>query len=922
MIHQMTRRMIRMKHSGGRRAAVTLFAAFVGMFVPMAVAPSAEAPSPIAAHSASPPIAGHPARTASLVPAASMPGGPTQSNHVPSPSEFFGVEIGAPGVLISHSKILEYYRLLEERSDRVQIHILGQTTEGRPFYYAVVTSPDNMDRLGELVEMNSKLYDPRGVSADEAERIIRDGKTFVIVNHQIHATEVGASQAAILLAHHLATSDDHEVRAILDNTVVLHVPVHNPDGQEMVTEWLGRWRGTQYQNSSPPFLYQKYVGHDNNRDWYMFTQVETRHSITMQNRYHPQFTLDQHQMGSGASRIFVPPFEDPWEPNVDGALIASNNLIGTYMGQYMTTKGLAGVEWKERYDGWSPARAYYHTHGGVRILTEVASARFADAVEVPFDQLPEEFRRAKWNFPMVWPGGTWSFSDVVDYHYTAAMGALRAATDLREQLLTGMYVAQERSVSPPAGSPYAFLLPPWQTDPPTMAALLEVLRVADVEVHQAQGPFAAGGEQYPAGTYVVKVAQPAGRFAKSVLEIQDYPRIFQYEGGPLDPPYDVTAHTLPLLMNVTVDTVDEPFSADLVEIEQPAPPAGGVRVLVEGVEAPEARTRALLLDPRVNNSYAAAVELAGSGLGRALRPFRAGGRDWPAGTFVLEVPEAEGAALPLLRQADELAERHYLEIIGVTTAPEVPTAYVGAPRVAIYQSYSPSMPEGWFRYVLDQYGIPYDILHYDDIRAGDLLPYGVIFLPPGGGSPRMMVEGRSSDGRPGSQVPPQYAGGIGPEGVAALEEFVEEGGILCTWSSAWNFLTEYMGVDARSVTADLDSADFNIPGSILRVLVDTDNPLGYGMNEESAVLFRSDAAWPVETPGANAVARYPNEDLLLSGWIQGGEYLAEQAAMLEVPRGRGRMVMIGFSPEYRAQAYLTYKLMFNANFYPRSEESS
>ncbi len=884
--------MIRMMRSGGCRTLVMLIVALAGVVVQMTAAP-----------------------------AAVMPAGLTQSGNVPSPAEFFGEEIGAPGVLIPHSKILEYYRLLEERSDRVQIHILGQTTEGRPFYYAVVTSPDNMERLNELVEMNSKLYDPRGVSEDEAEQIIRDGKTFVIFNHQIHATEVGASQAAILLAHHLATSDDHEVRTILDNTVLLHVPVHNPDGQEMVTEWLGRWRGTQYQNASPPFLYQKYVGHDNNRDWYMFTQVETRHSITMQNHYHPQFTLDQHQMGSGTSRIFVPPFEDPWEPNVDGALIASNNLIGTYMGQYMTTKGLAGVEWKERYDGWSPARAYYHTHGGVRILTEVASARFADAVEIPFDQLPEGFRRAKWNFPMVWPGGTWSFSDVVEYHYTAAMGALRAATDLREQLLTGMYVAQRRSVSPAAGFPYAFLLPPWQTDPPTMTALLEVLRVADVEIHQAQGPFTVGGEDYPAGTYVVKVAQPAGRFAKSVLEIQDYPRIFQYEGGPLDSPYDVTAHTLPLLMNVTVDTVNEPFSADLVEVEQPEPLAGVVKVLVDGVEAPNTHATAFLLDPRVNNSYAAAVELAGSGLSRTLRSFQASGRDWPAGTFVLEVPQAEGAALPLLRQVDELAEKHHLEIIGVTTALEVPTAYVGEPRVAIYQSYSPSMPEGWFRYVLDQYGIPYDILHYDDVRAGDLFPYSVIFLPPGGGSPRMMVEGRSSDGRSGAQVPPEYAGGIGPEGVAALEEFVEEGGILYTWSSAWSFLTEYMGVDAKSVTADLDSADFNIPGLILRVLVDTDNPFGYGLNEESAVLFRRDAAWPAEAPGANAVARYPNEDVLLSGWIQGEQYLANQAAMLEVPRGRGRMVMVGFSPEYRAQAYLTYKLMFNAIFYPRSEES-
>jgi hypothetical protein len=855
-------------------------------------------------------------RARAEMPGVRRPSGPPQAAEIPTPAEFFGEEIGAPGVLIPHSKILEYYRLLERRSDRIQIHILGQTTDGRPFYYAVVTSPENLERLGELIEMNAKLYDPRGVSDEEAKRIIRDGKTFVIINHQIHATEVGASQAAILLAYRLATGGDDEVRAILDTSVLLHVPVHNPDGQEMVTEWLARWRGTQYQNSPPPFLYQRYVGHDNNRDWYMFSQVETRHSINMQNRYHPQFTLDQHQMGSGTSRIFVPPFEDPWEPNVDGALIASNNLIGTYMGQYMTTKGLAGVEWKERYDGWSPARAYYHTHGGVRILTEVASARFADSIEIPFEQLPEQFRRAKWNFPLVWPGGTWSFKDVVEYHYTAAVGALHAATDLRERLLTGMYVAQQRSVQPPEGSPFAFVFPPWQTDPPTMAALLEVLQIADVEVHEAMEPFTAGGESYPAGTFVVKFAQPAGRFAKSVLEAQDYPRIFQYEGGPLDSPYDVTAHTLPLLMNVRVDTVQAPFAADLVEVERAEAPPGGVRVLVDAVESVDSRAEAFLLDPRVNNSYAAAAELAGAGLSRALGSFHAGGRDWPAGTFVLAVPQAEGAALPLLRQLDDLATRLRIEIVGVTRAPDVSTAFVGEPRVAIYQSYSPSMPEGWLRFVLDQYRIPYDILHYDDIQAGDLLPYSVIFLPPGGGSPEMMVEGRS-----GSRLPQEYAGGIGAEGVAALEEFVEEGGILYTWSSAWRFLTAYLGVDAASVVADIDSTEFNIPGSILRVLVDTEHPLGYGLNEESAVLFRNDDAWSARTSGANAVATYPSDDILLSGWIQGEQYLQGQAAMLEIPRGRGRMVMVGFSPEYRAQAYLTYKLLFNAIFYPRGEGS-
>jgi hypothetical protein len=847
---------------------------------------------------------------------------PVQRN-VPTPEEFFGVRIGDPGVLIKHSRILEYYRELERTSDRVSVHVVGESTEGRPIYYAIVTSPDNHARLDELMAMNDKLYDPRGVSEEEAQRIVRDGKTFVIANHQIHSTEVGASQGAILLAYRLAAGNDPEVQRILDDVVLVHVPVHNPDGQEMVYDWLAEHRGTPYENSSPPFLYQKYTGHDNNRDWYMFTQLETRRSIEMQNRFHPQFTLDQHQMGSNGGRIFVPPFEDPWEPGVDGALIASNNLIGTFIGQYLTSKGYAGVEWKERYDAWTPARAYYHYHGGVRILTEVASSNYADAIEIPFDRIQEDYQRTRWSFPMPWPGGTWSFADVVDYHYQSSVAAMVAAADLGEQLRRGMYAAQRRSVEPPPGSPYAFVFPAEQVDPPTAYRLLDVLGIADVEVERAAADFTAGGRTYRAGSHVVRFAQPAGRFAKTVLERQDYPQLYLYEGGPLDPPYDVTAHTLPLLMNVQVDFIDQPFDAALASVDEIGLPPGAV--VTAGVNRPgQAIPAAYLLDARVNNSYSAAMQLWDEGLTRATAPFQAGGRSWPAGTFVIPLTPplvSEGEALEIGQEVGSLAQRYGIEVIAVNEPVEAPLALVGQPRAAIYQSYSPSMPEGWFRWMLDAYDVPFDVLHAEDIAAGGLQRYGVLFLPPGGGSPRQMVEGRGGGGRGGrgGRVPPEYAAGIGESGVQAIRDFVDEGGVLFTWADSWRFLTEYLGVEAAAVNEGLAQTEFNIPGSILRVEVDTDNPLAYGLPEETPIFFRNDEAFSPGTAGSNVVARYPDQDLLLSGWIQGERYLAGQAAMLEIPRGRGRMVIAGFYPEYRGQAHLTLKMMFNALFYPRGE---
>jgi hypothetical protein len=489
-----------------------------------------------------------------------------------------------------------------------------------------------------------------------------------------------------------------------------------------------------------------------------------------------------------------------------------------------------------------------------------------------------------------------------------------------------MYAAQRRSVDPPAGSPYAFVFPAEQVDAPTARELLRVLEIADLEIEVARDDFTAAGRTYRAGSHVVRFAQPAGRFAKTVLERQDYPQIYLYDGGPLDPPYDVTAHTLPLLMNVQVDFVDEPFEADLAAVEEVTMPDGGV--VTGGAEGgaaaagdagaqPAGFATAYLLDPRVNASYTIAAQLWDEGLSRATAPFEAGGRRWPAGTFVVPLLPplvTENEAIETGREVAALARQHGVEIVAAMEPLGAPLALVGEPRVAIYQSYSPSMPEGWFRWMLDHYQIPFDVLHAEDIAAGGLQRYGVLFLPPGGGSPRQMVEGR--DGKP-----PPYDAGIGEAGVQAMREFVEEGGVLFTWAGAWGFLAQYMGVDAQAVNDDLADTEFNIPGSILRVIVDTDNPLAYGLPEETPVFFRDDEAFSPDTPGANVVARYPADDLLLSGWIQGERYLAGQAAMLEIPRGRGRMVMAGFYPEYRAQAHLTIKMMFNAMFYPRGEAS-
>ena len=328
---------------------------------------------------------------------------------VPSPTEFFGVRPGTSGVLITWDRLVDYYRTVGERSSRVDFAVVGEATEGSPFVRLLISSPENLSRAEEFRGMLQRLSDPRTLSDPlEKERLVDQGRVVVMVNEGIHATEVGATQAAPNLVYELATSNDPGVRTILDNVIVVMIPSQNPDGATKVIEWWNAQKGERWQTSLP-FLYQKYSGHDNNRDWYTFFQQESRLTLEVENAWRPQVVVDQHQMGSGGARIFVPPFEDPYEPNVDPALIGWLSSIGPFMGTYMINRGLTGVEWGTRYDGWSPARAYHHYKGGIRVLTEVASGQWADPVEIPADRLGEDYQRMRWNHPAPWTGGAWTF---------------------------------------------------------------------------------------------------------------------------------------------------------------------------------------------------------------------------------------------------------------------------------------------------------------------------------------------------------------------------------------------------------------------------------------------------------------------------------------------------------------------------------
>jgi len=743
---------------------------------------------------------------------------------VPAPASILGFEPGTDRRLAPWDTLVRYFRALDAASDRVQVREIGRSTDGAPFLAVFISSPANLARLPALRGVQRRLADPR-LERDsvQAARLMAQGRVFVLITSSVHSTEVGGFFTPLRIAYRLATSRAPGDLAILDRTVVILVPSVNPDGVTIVSRWYDQTLGTPSEGTGPPELYHRYVGHDDNRDWYAFTQAETQLVVdSLYGVWHPQVTMDIHQMGTLGARIFVPPYLDPVEPNVDPLLVQSLNALGLEIARRLTLDGFTGVSVNSSYDAWTPARAFQHYHGAVRILTETASAQLATPVVVPAESLraapgmPDP-RSASWNFVEPWPGGRWTLADVIRYQTAGAFAMLDHVARNHDQWMRTSYRVLERAVHGWDGWPYAFVIPAANQDPTALATLLAILRRGQVEVRVAREAFVLGGTRYPPGTWVVVLRQPYAAFAKALLERQQYPDLREYPGGPPKAPYDVTAHTLPLLLGVRVVT-----AADSIPAALAAPPAFPVPV----------------------------YRAAGLSADRATRPVRLG----------------------------------------------------------IYRSYAASMDEGWTRWVLDTYAIPFETVTDSAVRAGSLGGrYDALIIPDE--SPRAILEGLPR------RYPARYTGGLGQSGVQALRDFVDGGGTLIALNQASSFVIGALDLPVTDALAALSPREFYAPGSIFRLRLDPSQALADGMPEETIAWFEDGPAFDVRDPSrVRVVGRYPAaaSDVLLSGWGLGLGQVAGKAAMVEVRRGRGRVVLFGFRPQYRGHSMATFPLLFNA----------
>lgn len=863
--------------------------------------------------------------------------------HITSPEDALGFKPGTDRKLADWVQLTAYFKKLSTQSDRIHFEEVGKTTEGRPFITVTISAPENLAHLDGYKEIQRKLADPRTTSQEEAKNLIAEGKTVLVVTCNIHSTEIASSQSASEFAYQLATGDTPRIRSILHNVIIVLVPSLNPDGQQLVVDWYKKYLGTPYEGSSPVVLWHHYVGHDDNRDWSSFTQVETRLAVEkVINPWHPQILYDIHQMGSNGPRIYLPPWVDPIDPNVDPVLVESMNALGTNTALEIGQTGKQGVLIHGVYDFWSPLRDYIALHNGLRVLTESASVDIATPINIPFEKLDHgigyDAKVAAWNFPDPWKGGMWRLRDIVDYQLDAFFSIANNAAEYRERYLNNFYQVGLRAVNR-NGKPSAFIIPAAQADSEATARLINTLRIGDVEVEKATTDFDADGKHYPAGSYIVQLSQPYGGFAKTLLEIQEYPNIPEYPGGPLQRPYDVTAQTLPLLFGVTAIPVNDKIAVSSTKVDEVKQGTGHFEKSSSG--------NGYLIADRTNSSLYALFALLADGV----KVYRLTGADADPGTIY--VPQQESVE----RKLEAITLRFPIEIHPAAAAVAGNALQVKLPRIGLYQSWVPSMDEGWTRWIFDQNKIPYTRVVDADIRKGDLNQrFDVVLIPdnsaaaitsgkrgfggenptgetaaqtkpsPSGQKPKdsgtaakqESPSQANDESARGPQIPPEYKGGLGDSGLAALKSFAEAGGTIVTLNKASEV---YAGKDPGTIVNALDGVDrkgFYIPGSILQVAVDPSNPIAFGSTPTVPIFYENGPTFRVNG-AARSVAFFNTDKPLLSGWILGGQYLKGTSVLAEEPVGKGRIVLFGFRPQYRAQSEVTYKFLFNALLYSSSK---
>jgi hypothetical protein len=800
------------------------------------------------------------------------------SSTVPSPADHLGRPVGTDFRLADWTEVSEYYAKLDAASDRVLVEKIGQTTEGRDFLLSIISSEENMAQLDALRAYAHQISHPNQYTPAEISNAVSKGKIIAFITLSMHSTETASTEMGMQFAYQLATSNEEPWPTIRQEVVVVIVPSLNPDGIDHVVRWYRQHVGTPYEGADLTRLYQYYTGHDNNRDWFSLTQAETR-LLTQQlyQRWYPQVLWDVHEYGSGTQeRLFLPPYRDPLNPNIDPAIVAGINFLGTRGTADLTRSQLRGVAQGIGYDAWwnGGNRSVPCRHNIMGILTEAASVNIASPIFVPLKNLKDPLKRKDYQrsvqFIDPWEGGWWRLSDIIRYETAFGTSLLSSLARERSYWLTNSLDVAKRAVAlPPGTSPVAWIIPSNETNKGSVERLVDILLASGIEIDRADSVITADGRQYPAGSLIIRRAQAYGNYAKDLLEVQSFPSDVK--------PYDVTGWTLPPLFDVRCIEVASKLECDLSPVTTTS----------------KAMT-SFVGDPRLTRAPSGSLNMSDSGSWKQLFTSLKAGQQYL-------VPLDQPAVGLLLTTAASDQPRYNGQSTKLT----------GMPRVGLYSPWSASMDEGWLRWLLDSTSIPFQTLKNETIKAGRLRDIvDVIIIPD-------LSDATLNHGRDPGTLPGNLAGGLENIGVEALEEFVLQGGTLIGTQGSAEWLRTTFELPFTEVTAD--DKEFLCPGSVVRA-EPTSSLLTKDMPASTSIFFSSSKAWTHDTKNSTnkrvgAITTHLNyapRNVLVSGYIQHPGTIEGSAAWVEAKYGDGQIHLFGFRPHYRGWTQGTFHLLFRA----------
>ena len=853
----------------------------------------------------------------------SMLGVTAQDGSLTRPADFFGFEPGSDYNLFTYEQLIGYMQKLDGESDRVHLEKIGSSPMGRPMYITFISSAGNIARLEELKKINRELALNPDLEKEDLERMIRDGKVFVLGTLSMHSTEVAPSQAAPLIAYDLAGTDDPKKEEWLDRVVYMMVPNHNPDGMDLVVENYLKYRGTQYEGASLPSVYHKYVGHDNNRDFVILSQEDTRAiDRIFSQTWFPQVMVEKHQMGSYGPRYFVPPNHDPITENVPAGIFDWCGVFGQHMATDITADGLAGVAQHYEFDNYWPGSTETCIWKNViGFLTEAASAQVATPVYVEPTELQvggkglAEYKKST-NMLLPWEGGWWRLGDIVNLELSSTASILKTASLYREDILAFRNrMCREQVELGKTEAPFYYIMPREQHDEGELVNLVNLMKEHGVEAYTLNRQVILKGRIYHEGDVVIPLAQPFRPFIKEVMETQEYPERHYTTGGKLIEPYDITSWSLPLHRQVASEEIG--FRSK--ELEESLSPVETTYSL----NRKDLDATAMVLPVRFNESFRAAFLALEKGLKveRLQEETEVGGHLYGAGSFVV----FQGSGKEAWK---EVMESLPFEPGGLKDRRTLPAKELEVPRIALVETYFSDMDAGWTRYLFDTYHLPFTVLHPGDFAKTDLAgKFDVIIFPDTDKEMLMTGKRKSGDTYYMGSYHPDYVKGMEKEGLEKLMTFIDQGGIVISWGRSGRLFEgmqkikhgeeeEEFSLPFRDISGQLSREGLEIPGSLVRIDLIPDHPLTRGMPEHIGVFSRGRPVFATSIPqfdmDRRVIATYPEKDILISGYASGEEKMGDHAAMIWMKKGKGQFVLYGFGPQFRSSTQASFKLLFNA----------